>query len=142
MNQHVDLIDALEREPELALLVAQPPIAFHRSFVDITGSAMAALLLSSYLEQQESQPLTLDGWFEVDGADLQYRSGLADKERQMAHKTLLSQSLVRDRRGKTGRRELKIDFDRISHAILAAARQRSVRLQVPNDQVNPLTLAH
>jgi len=142
MNQPVDLIDALEREPELALLVAQPPIAFHRSFVDITGSAMAALLLSSYLEQQESQPLTLDGWFEVDGADLQYRSGLADKERQMAHKTLLSQSLVRDRRGKTGRRELKIDFDRISHAILAAARQRSVRLQVPNDQVNPLTLAH
>lgn len=142
MNQPVDLIDALEREPELALLVAQPPIAFHRSFVDITGSAMAALLLSSYLEQQESQPLTLDGWFEVDGADLQYRSGLADKERQMAHKTLLSQSLVRDRRSKTGRRELKIDFDRISHAILAAARQRSVRLQVPNDQVNPLTLAH
>ncbi|MBD8051125.1 hypothetical protein [Limnohabitans radicicola] len=142
MNQPVDLIDALEREPELALLVAQPPIAFHRSFVDITGSAMAALLLSSYLEQQESQPLTLDGWFEVDGADLQYRSGLADKERQMAHKTLLSQSLVRDRRGKTGRRELKIDFDRISHAILAAARQRSVRSQIPNDQVNPLTLAH
>ena len=35
MNNPIDLIHALEHEPELALMVSQPPIAFHRTFVDI-----------------------------------------------------------------------------------------------------------
>jgi hypothetical protein len=33
MNNPIDLIHALEHEPELALMVSQPPIAFHRTLV-------------------------------------------------------------------------------------------------------------
>lgn len=128
MNNPVDLIHALEQEPELALLVSQPPIAFHRSFVDITGAAMPALLLSAYLEQQEAALINADGWFEVNAADLEYRTGLSRREQAAARKILLDKQMILERKSAfPARLEMRIDFDRISHEILMAARKRNQR---------------
>jgi hypothetical protein len=131
MNQPVDLLHALEHEPELALLVSQPPIAFHRTFVDITQSALAALLLSAYLEQQENA-LSPDGWFEVNAAELEYRTGLSRREQITARKTLLDKQMIQERKcAFPARLEMRIDFDRVSHEILLAARKRTQRSAAP-----------
>ena len=131
MNQPVDLLQALEHEPELALLVSQPPIAFHRTFVDITHSALAALLLSAYLEQQENA-LSADGWFEVNAAELEYRTGLSRREQITARKTLLDKQMIQERKcAFPARLEMRIDFDRVSHEILLAARKRTQRSAAP-----------
>jgi hypothetical protein len=131
MNQPVDLLQALEHEPELALLVSQPPIAFHRTFVDITHSALAALLLSAYLEQQENA-LSPDGWFEVNAAELEYRTGLSRREQITARKTLLDKQMIQERKcAFPARLEMRIDFDRVSHEILLAARKRTQRSAAP-----------
>jgi hypothetical protein len=131
MNQPVDLLQALEHEPELALLVSQPPIAFHRTFVDITHSALAALLLSAYLEQQENA-LSPDGWFEVNAAELEYRTGLSRREQITARKTLLDKQMIQERKcAFPARLEMRIDFDRVSYEILLAARKRTQRSAAP-----------
>jgi hypothetical protein len=131
MNQPVDLLQALEHEPELALLVSQPPIAFHRTFVDITHSALAALLLSAYLEQQENA-LSADGWFEVNAAELEYRTGLSRREQITARKTLLDKQMIQERKcAFPARLEMRIDFDRVSYEILLAARKRTQRSAAP-----------
>jgi hypothetical protein len=131
MNQPVDLLHALEHEPELALLVSQPPIAFHRTFVDITQSALAALLLSAYLEQQENA-LSQDGWFEVNATELEYRTGLSRREQITARKTLLDKHMIQERKcAFPARLEMRIDFDRVSHEILLAARKRTQRSSAP-----------
>jgi hypothetical protein len=131
MNQPVDLLQALEHEPELALLVSQPPIAFHRTFVDITHSALAALLLSAYLEQKENA-LSPDGWFEVNAAELEYRTGLSRREQITARKTLLDKQMIQERKcAFPARLEMRIDFDRVSHEILLAARKRTQRSAAP-----------
>lgn len=124
MNSPVDLIDALEQEPELALMVTQPPIAFHRTFVDVTGSALAALLLSAYVEQQEAG--SMDGYFVVDSAEIERRFGLTKKEQSAARKQLLDMGFIRERRMSfPARLEVLVDFDRISEAMVCIARQRS-----------------
>jgi hypothetical protein len=131
MNQPIDLLHALEHEPELALLVSQPPIAFHRTFVDITHSALAALLLSAYLEQQENT-LSADGWFEVNATELEYRTGLSRREQITARKTLLDKQMIQERKcAFPARLEMRIDFDRVSHEILLAARKRTQRSSAP-----------
>ena len=131
MNQPIDLLHALEHEPELALLVSQPPIAFHRTFVDITHSALAALLLSAYLEQQENA-LSADGWFEVNAAELEYRTGLSRREQITARKTLMDKQMIQERKcAFPARLEMRIDFERVSHEILLAARKRTQRSAAP-----------
>jgi len=124
MNSPVDLIGALEQEPELALMVTQPPIAFHRTFVDVTGSALAALLLSAYVEQQEGAGL--DGFFAPDAAEIERRFGLTKKEQSAGRKQLHELGFVRERRMSfPARLELTIDFDRISEVMVRIARQRA-----------------
>ena len=131
MNNPIDLIHALEHDPELALMVSQPPIAFHRPFVDITGSAMAALLLSAYLDQQETA-LSADGWFEVNATELEYRTGLSRREQLAARKTLLDKQMIQERKcAFPARLEMRIDFDKVSHEILLVARKRTQRTAVP-----------
>lgn len=140
MNNQIDLIHALEHDPELALMVSQPPIAFHRTFVDITGSAMAALLLSAYLDQQETA-LTAEGWFEVHGAELEYRTGLSRREQITARRILLDKKLIQERKCTfPARLEMRIDFDEVSRQVLQAARKRSERTAIPfSGAISPTT---
>lgn len=122
MNLTNDLIRALEEEPALAMLVSQPPIAFHRSFVDITGSAMSALMLSTFLELQEHAPRT-DGWFVYDPHAVKTTTGLSRNEQKAASKVLREKLILLERRNTaSGDWEIKLDFERITMALIEAAR--------------------
>jgi hypothetical protein len=117
-----DLIRALEEEPSLAMMVSQPPIAFHRSFVDITGSAMSALMLSSLLELQEHAPLS-DDWFVYDPHSIKTTTGLSRNEQKAANKVLREKLILLERKNaSTGDWEIKLDFERITMALIEAAR--------------------
>ena len=129
MSTELNLADFLEREPELAMLVAQPPIAFHRSFVDVTGSASTALLLSICLEQSEST-LSPEGWFPVSAQEWEARSGLSRKEQATARKNLKAIHLLEERRSSfPATLEVRIKFDRLSSLLLASARKRSQQMR-------------
>ena len=117
-----DLIRALEEEPSLAMLVSQPPIAFHRSFVDITGSAMSALMLSSLLELQEHAPRS-DDWFVYDPHSIKSTTGLSRNEQKAANKVLREKLILLERKNvASGDWEIKLDFERITMALIEAAR--------------------
>lgn len=117
-----DLIRALEEEPSLAMLVSQPPIAFHRSFVDITGSAMSALMLSSLLELQEHAPRS-DDWFVYDPHSIKSTTGLSRNEQKAANKVLREKLILLERKNvASGEWEIKLDFERITMALIEAAR--------------------
>lgn len=117
-----DLIRALEEEPSLAMMVSQPPIAFHRSFVDITGSAMSALMLSSLLELQEHAPQS-DDWFVYDPHSIKTTTGLSRNEQKAANKVLREKLILLERKNvASGDWEIKLDFERITMALIEAAR--------------------
>lgn len=117
-----DLIRALEEEPSLAMLVSQPPIAFHRSFVDITGSAIAALMLSTLLELQEHAPRSNE-WFVYDPHSIKTTTGLSRNEQKAANKVLREKHILLERKNvASGDWEIKLDFERITMALIEAAR--------------------
>ena len=63
------------------------PIAFHRSFVDLTGSVTAALMLSQavYWSQRSSHP---DGWFWKTQAEWETETGMGRYEQETARRIL------------------------------------------------------
>lgn len=142
MTTELNLADVLEREPELAMLVAQPPIAFHRSFVDVTGSATTALLLSICIEQAESA-LSSEGWFSVSAQDWENRSGLSRKEQATARKNLKDMHLLEERKTSfPATLEVRIKFDRLSSLLLASARKRAQQMRDRFNTVASLGSAH
>jgi len=142
MTTELNLADVLEREPELAMLVAQPPIAFHRSFVDVTGSATTALLLSICIEQAESA-LSPEGWFSASAQDWETRSGLSRKEQATARKNLKDMHLLEERKTSfPATLEVRIKFDRLSSLLLASARKRAQQMRDRFNTVASLGSAH
>lgn len=92
---------------------------------------MPALLLSAYMDQQETA-LSADGWFEVNATELEYRTGLSRREQIAARKTLLEKQLIQERKcAFPARLEMRIDFDKVSHELLLVARKRTQRTVVP-----------
>ncbi|WP_310614530.1 hypothetical protein [Limnohabitans sp.] len=129
-----DLIQALEEEPSLARLVSQSPIAFHRSFVDITGSALSALMLSSLLELQEHAPHSND-WFVYDPHSIKTTTGLSRNEQKAANKVLREKFILLERKNvSTADWEIKLDFERITMALIVAAR---ASLRTPSKNTTP-----
>lgn len=119
-----DLANALEQEPELAMLVTQPPIAFHRIFVDMTGSVTAALLLSVYMEVSD-YAANAEGWVSLSMQELQQRSGLSLKEQSTARKALCQHKLIEERKqGFPATLEIRINYQKLSSSLLQLARQR------------------
>ena len=119
------LADNLEGNGELAMLLAQPPIAFHRVFVDLTNSATAALLLSSLIEHQEQVGVGTDEWFETTAEQISARTGLSRKEQATARRTLRDLKLLDERReGFPARFELRINFSQVSTLLIGQARKR------------------
>jgi hypothetical protein len=123
-----DLAAELQKNGSLAMMVAQPPIAFHRVFVDLTGSATAALLLSACLEQQEVPgAMNEHGWMEVSAQGWEDRTGLSRKEQATARKTLRELGLFEEHRtGYPAKFEIRVNFERISQLLIATARKRMV----------------
>ncbi len=121
-----DLAAELQKNGSLAMMVAQPPIAFHRVFVDLTGSATAALLLSACLEQQEVPgAMNEHGWMEVSAQGWEDRTGLSRKEQATARKTLRELGLFEEHRtGYPARFEIRVNFERISKRLIEIAQRR------------------
>lgn len=105
---------------ELAMLVSQPPIAFHRVFVDLTGSATAALLLSCITEQTETPgAMDDDGWMLASCEQWEVRTGLSRKEQATARKVLRAQHLLEERRdGFPANFRVRVNFERISKRLI------------------------
>lgn len=122
------LLAALEQNPELALMVASPPIAFHRAFVDITGSVTAALLLSACLQEQEERGSSADGWFAASYEMWNLRTGLSRKEQATARKLLRDARLLQERKtGFPANIEVRIMYDQVSRRLIEIASARLAR---------------
>jgi hypothetical protein len=129
----IDLSQELQSNDNLAMLVAQPPIAFHRVFVDVTGSATAALLLSACIQDQELHASPIGGWNQASAEDWQQLTGLSRKEQATARKILREQGLLEERRaGFPAQFEIKLNYDRLAHRMVMAA--RSLSAQTPSNR--------
>jgi hypothetical protein len=117
-----ELIRALEKEPSLAMLISQPPVAFHRSFVNITGSAMCALMLSTLLELQE-RAASSNEWFVYDPQEVKKATGISRHEQKAANKLLKEKLILLERKNvSSGKWEIKLNFEQITVALIDAAR--------------------
>jgi len=124
-NSPSNFADVLEREPELAIILCQPPVAFNRSFIDITGSATSALYLSASLEM-ESESAQCGTWFNISAEQLQSRSGLNEREQRSAMKRLRELNLVQERRQQRGTQtQIRINYDCIFQGLVTLARRQS-----------------
>lgn len=119
-----ELLAAIE-QGDLAMLVASPPIAFQRVFVDVTGSATAALLLSACMQDFEFRSATKDGWYSVSAEEWQRLTGLTRKEQSSARKTLRELSLLRERlQGFPAQLEVQVNFDEISRRLIDITKRK------------------
>jgi hypothetical protein len=89
-----DLFGQEECSDSLSLLLLQPPIAFHRAFVDLTGSVTAALFLSTALDISEQEGHGPHKIFDLNHLDIQHRSGLSRKEQATARERLKDLKLI------------------------------------------------
>lgn len=132
MGEDASLFVALEQNPELALMMASPPIAFHRAFVDITGSATAALLLSACLQEQDDRGSNADGWFSASFDMWNLRTGLSRKEQASARKLLREAHLIQERKeGFPANFEVRIMYDQVSRRLIEVATARCARAARP-----------
>jgi hypothetical protein len=128
MAADTSLFDQLEHNPELAIMVTSPPIASHRAFVEITGSATAALLLSACLQEQEERGSDADGWFLASFEMWHQRTGLSRKEQATARKLLREASLLQERKeGFPANFEVRIMYDQVSCRLIEVAAARCAR---------------
>lgn len=77
----------------LAMMLLQPPIAFHRCFVDITLSVTAALFLSVLIDQEQMMK-SAGLEFLYNFEEIQNRSGLSRKEQTTARNRLKELNLL------------------------------------------------
>lgn len=121
------LLAALE-QGDLAMLLASPPVAFQRVFVDLTGSVTAALLLSACMQEHESRASS-DGWFTASSEQWERATGMSRKEQATARRVLRDQRLTQERRvGYPAALQIRIDYDEITRSLLTVgARSRVSR---------------
>ncbi len=129
-NLQEDFLAAIE-QGDLAMLVAAPPIAFQRVFVDITGSATAALLLSACMQDQENRVSSPDGWYAASADTWQALTGLTRKEQSTARRVLRDLQLLHERRtGYPAQFEIRVDYNEITRCLLALTKKRPRALGV------------
>ncbi|MBP7565538.1 MAG: hypothetical protein KA795_05985 [Burkholderiaceae bacterium] len=122
----IDLLGELERNGDLAMLVASPPITIHRVFAELTGSALAGLLLTCILQEYETRESVLtDGGVALSAEQLVARGGLSKAEQAMAIKTLREMKLITQSRTAGGVTYFKVDFERLTRRILQSAASSS-----------------
>jgi hypothetical protein len=74
------------------------PIAFHRIFVNVTGSVPSALFLSQVLYWQRRCPAKREGWWWKTAEDWQEETCLTRAQQQKARKTLISLKILEEKR--------------------------------------------
>ena len=108
--------------------VLSRPIAFHRCFVEISGSVTAARMLSQALYWQRVK--RLDGWWWKTMEDWAEETGLSRKEQESARRKLRSANLlVEVRRGIPAKLYYQVN--------LAVLEQRLKSIPEPSSQIAP-----
>lgn len=117
------LIAAVE-QGELAMLIASPPVAFQRVFVDITGSVTSALLLSALMQEHEHRVAVDGGWYPSSAEACERATGLTRKEQSSARRTLRDLGLLHERRvGYPAMLQMRIDYDAMIRRLLVSAKR-------------------
>jgi hypothetical protein len=100
--------------PELALELFDLPISFHRSYVRVTGSVTAALMLSQAIAWSEALEPQAQGWFSKSQADWACESGLTRWEQQTARRVLRKRGLLEERKaGAPARLWFRVNEERL-----------------------------
>lgn len=83
----VSIHEPADQRDHAVFRIFDRPIAFHRSFVTLTGSIAAALMLSQamYWSQRTSDPA---GWFYKTAAEWEQETGMTQREQDTARKRL------------------------------------------------------
>lgn len=79
------------------LTLLDRPIAFHRCFVDLTGSVTAALFLSQAVDWQLQCP-DPEGWWSKSLEEWQEETGMSRGEQESARRCLLQLGIIEERR--------------------------------------------
>jgi hypothetical protein len=74
------------------------PIAFHRCFVDLTGSVTAALFLSQAVDWQHWLPKEAGGWWHKTREDWTEETGLSRREQESARRKLRQLGVLEEQR--------------------------------------------
>jgi len=81
--------DAEDQRDHPVFSMFQQPVAFHRMFVDITGSVTAALMLSqAFYWSKKGRKGHWDGWFFKSAGEWEVETGLTRREQESARKKL------------------------------------------------------
>lgn len=106
-------------------IFGQAPVAFHRVFVDITGSVVSALWLSNAINlvsqiiqssPRSGEPSTAsDIWFSLSSDDCHATTGLSRREQETARESLRELDMLFERRGGFGlAKQYRIDFNALA----------------------------
>ena len=107
----------------LMLEMFREPITFHPTYVEITGSVTAALMLSYACytsdrmlnDQMQGDLPDFDGWLHKSQDDWTRDTGLSRRELEGARRRLREMGLLQEKRaGAPARLLIKVDFDRLS----------------------------
>jgi hypothetical protein len=107
----------------LAMMLLQPPIAFHRCFVDITQSVTAALFLSVLVDQEQMMK-SAGLEFLYNFEEIRNRSGLSRKEQTTARNRLKELNLLMEfKKGFPPSITLVINHDLLNQHLMRLANQ-------------------
>lgn len=84
--------------PALLLDIFDEPIVFHRAYVPIAGSALAALFLSYAVYSTDRLPHEAEGWFKKTGDEWLQETGMTRFEQQAARRVLREKDILIERR--------------------------------------------
>lgn len=93
------------------------PIAYHRVFVEITGSVAAAVMLSQavYWSKRTTDP---DGWFYKTQAEWEAETGLSRREQETARKRMAEIGVMRELlKGAPAKLYYKVDTDALAEKL-------------------------
>jgi hypothetical protein len=104
--------------PSRLLDLLDRPIAFHRIFVTLTGSVLAAVMLSQafYWSRRTKHP---GGWFYKTQEEWEEETGLTRGEQEAARKRLrITGFWAEERRGIPARLYFRVDLDMLAEQLL------------------------
>lgn len=107
--------------------VLDRPVAFHRSFVKLTGSVTAALLLSQAMYWSKRINSNGDGWFYKTRGQWEEETGLSRYEQESARRTLRRFSFWKEElRGVPAQMHYKVDISILLDELIRIAESRSI----------------
>jgi hypothetical protein len=111
------------------------PIAFHRCFVDLTGSVAAALMLSQavyWTRIKRREKPESDGWFYKTQAEWEEETALKRHDQERARKALRDTTFwCEDRRGLPAKLYFSVDLEALERALRQLPAPRPLRGKNP-----------